>query len=507
MVQPTYITNQKRFVHVDCQSFSQFDFKKDTTEIEVREAFKSLYIGQCNTYESLMKELTALIGRQPKLPGWVFDGMILGIQDGTQICNLKLETMKQHDAKICGIWAQDWEGQRITSFGKQLFWDWKYDTTLYAQLPEMIKEWYCNDVKFLGYINPFLAIEGSLYKKASENGYLVKDKMGKDYMVTITTFPAAMIDLTNPDACTFMKEVIKKNMIQLGLRGWMADFAEYLPTDAVLFSGEDARLVHNLWPVLWAKLNEEAVSESGLTEDILFFVRAGYTGTGKHAKLLWNGDQHVDWSRDFGIGSIVNSALSLSVLGMGNSHSDIGGYTTFGKMTRSKELLLRWTELSAFSMVMRSHEGNQPEKNHQFDSDEETIDFVARFTRIYHHLKPYHIYVDHENSTLGMPSIRPVFFHYEAVPFFHEDGAYMLGRDLIIYPIVEQGMNHKLINLPKDNWIHVFTGDAVEEINISVDNTKLDYTRLHIPCPIGTPIVFYRKESEFSDLFSAIKEM
>ena len=29
---------------------------------------------------------------------------------------------------------------------------------------------------------------------------IVKDRAGKDYLVTITTFPAAMVDLTNPAA-------------------------------------------------------------------------------------------------------------------------------------------------------------------------------------------------------------------------------------------------------------------------------------------------------------------
>ena len=64
-------------------------------------------------------------------------------------------------------------------------------------------------VKILGYINPFLAIEKSLYKEASEKGYCVKDKDGADYLVSITTFPAAMVDLTNPDAYEWIKDIDK----------------------------------------------------------------------------------------------------------------------------------------------------------------------------------------------------------------------------------------------------------------------------------------------------------
>jgi len=493
MVQPTFVTNKKRFVHLDCQSYSHFDFRDNVIKVEVREAIGKIYFGVEDNYEGMMGQLTNLLGKQPRLPEWVFDGMILGIQDGSRVCDDKLHKMLTKKAKINGIWAQDWEGQKITKFGKQLHWDWSYDRKLYKALPDYIKKWQAMNVRFLGYINPFLALDGDLYKEASKNGYCVKNKKGQDYLVTITTFPAAMIDLTHPDAFAFMKKVIKDNMIGIGLKGWMADFAEYLPTDAVLYNGQDPRLVHNTWPVRWAKCQEEAIAESGLTDEIFYFVRAGYTGSGHHAKIMWNGDQHVDWSRDYGIGSIVNSQLSLGLSGIGNSHSDIGGYTTFGRMIRSKELLLRWTEMNAFSMIMRSHEGNQPQKNHQFDSDEETMNHVAKFSRIYEGLKAYHLAVDIENHESGMPSVRPLFFYYDNPSFYYEDQAYLLGRDLLVYPIVTKGQDTMEIDLPVDDWIHVFTGQEY----------KGGYTKLD--CPLGKPAVFYRRDSEFSYLFEQIK--
>ena len=40
------------------------------------------------------------------------------------------------------------------------------------------------------------------------------------------------------------------------------------------------------------------------------------------------GDQAVDWTQSDGLKSSIIAALSLSLSGMGLSHSDIGGYTT-----------------------------------------------------------------------------------------------------------------------------------------------------------------------------------
>ena len=64
----------------------------------------------------------------------------------------------------------------------------------------------------------------------------------------------------------------------LGFDGWMADYGEWLPVDAELFSKEDAEAAHNRYPVDWQKLNERV-----LGDDQLAFVRSGYLGSQKIA--------------------------------------------------------------------------------------------------------------------------------------------------------------------------------------------------------------------------------
>ena len=68
-------------------------------------------------------------------------------------------------------------------------------------------------------------------------------------------------------------------MIDLGISGWMADFGEYLPADGAFFNNnQSGRVLHNQWPVLWAKLNREAIEERNKTGDVVFWMRAGFTG-------------------------------------------------------------------------------------------------------------------------------------------------------------------------------------------------------------------------------------
>lgn len=94
------------------------------------------------------KKLTALLGRQPELPDWIYDGVTLGIQGGTEVCQKKLDTMRNAGVKVNGIWAQDWSGIRMTSFGKRVMWNWKWNSENYPQLDSRIKQWNKEGVQF-----------------------------------------------------------------------------------------------------------------------------------------------------------------------------------------------------------------------------------------------------------------------------------------------------------------------------------------------------------------------
>ncbi len=44
-------------------------------------------------------------------------------------------------------------------------------------------------------------------------------------------------------------------MLDLGISGWMVDFAEYIPTHAANNLGMDVESFHNIFPDIWAKCN------------------------------------------------------------------------------------------------------------------------------------------------------------------------------------------------------------------------------------------------------------
>ena len=92
---------------------------------------------------------------------------------------------------------------------------------------------------------------------------MVRNASGSPYIQTSASkaFSFGSLDVTNPKAVDWFANVIRCNMIfdraancpsgsipknaTVGVFGWMSDFGEYLPLDAVLYAGNPGT-VHNL---------------------------------------------------------------------------------------------------------------------------------------------------------------------------------------------------------------------------------------------------------------------
>ncbi len=490
--QCTFVSSQMYFFHLAGYDYSELDFTcEDCHKINIWNNQAVFYLYQADTYEDLLTELTALLGRQPELPEWAMKGIWLGVQGGTERALELLNKCRNGGVEIPAVWIQDWEGKRVTSFGKRLQWDWRWNQEMYPKLDEVIAS--DEETRWMAYINPYLVEGGILFKEAEEQGYFVKDKEGKDYLFDFGEYDCGVVDLTMPEAFRWYKNVIKNNIIAMGFKGWMADFGEYLPADAVCFGGSGLQ-THNMWPMLWARCNREAVQEAGAEGKCVFYMRAGAAESGRYSTLTWAGDQCVDWSVDDGLPSVITAALTLGMSGFGLHSSDCGGYTTLFHLKRTEELLERWMEFSCFTPVMRTHEGNRPDSNVQLYSNEKMISAAAKWSSIHTMLLPYMKECVRINAEKGIPVMRPLFFaEPENDELYDRDlFTYMLGEDVIVAPVVEESADTRRVLLPKGEWIHLWSGE--------------EYTGGEhiISAPMGKPPVFFRKGSRFTDLFAEV---
>ncbi|MDQ3231959.1 MAG: hypothetical protein M3Q07_09080, partial [Pseudobdellovibrionaceae bacterium] len=322
------------------------------------------------------------------------------------------------------------------------------------------------------------------------------------YEIDSGGFTGTLVDLTNPEAFDWYKKVIISSLIDSGMKGWMADFGEALPFDAKLHHG-DAAAVHNLYPELWAKLNREAIREAGLEGDAVAFLRAGSLRSSRHAPLYWLGDQMTTWDEHDGMKSAITGLLSGGLSGLSVNHMDIGGLIALRRsvagwpvinFARTKELLQRGAELSAFTAAYRNHEGNSPDANHQFYSDDETLTSFAKFAKVFALLADYREQLFDEAHRHGYPVARSLFLHYPADPeSIKNHYQWLLGPEFLIAPVVDPGQATRKVYFPKGQWVHVWSGRIYGDEQTGSWST--------VPAPLGEPPVFHKQGSVVGETF------
>jgi sulfoquinovosidase len=499
---PHYVTSRMRSLFLENYEYSSFDLTEaDRVQLEV---FSSRMAGQIlrgETPAELIEQYTEYAGRMRPLPEWILAGAVVGLQGGTRKVRDVYEELEALGTPVAALWLQDWVGQRETSFGTQLWWNWELDENHYRGWRELGADLEDEGVRLMTYIGPWVADDVAekenhrrdLFEEAARSGYLVKNENGEPYTVKTTDFSAAFVDLTNPQARTWIKDVVKEELLGNGASGWMADFGEGLPYDAVLFSGADPKSYHNRYAEEWAQVNREAIREAGREDDAVFFNRSGYSRSPEYSTLFWLGDQLVSWDEHDGIKTAVTGMLSSGLSGYSLQHSDIGGYTAIDhpllRYHRSEELLMRWTELSAFTVVFRTHEGNRPDVNHQVYSNDRTLRHFSRFARVYASWKPYRMELVREAAETGLPVVRHPFVHYPDDPeVLGLEYQFMVGSDLMVAPVLDPGEEEVEVYLPAGRWVHLWSGRGFGSNERGV--------RVTVSAPIGEPAVFYREGSQ-----------
>ncbi len=499
---PFYLTNRGRSLMLENTEMSWFDLTKDTqVSVRVRDVEMRGRILFGKTPIDQIEAFTAYSGRMAPLPDFLNQGAVIGMQGGTDKVRAMLAKLEALDTPIGAFWLQDWVGKRDTGVASQLWWNWQLNDEQYPGWDALVSDLDGRDIKMLTYVNPFLVdVSGqsfftrNLYLEARDKGFLVKDAMGMPYKITNTTFDAGLLDLTNPDALVWFEGVVREEILSAGAVGYMADFGEALPFDAVLASGESAASYHNQYPEVWQALHRRVFEQEGLLGKGAFFARSAYTKSPGIATLFWLGDQMVTFDGDDGLASAIKGLLSGGLSGMSLNHSDIGGYAGLAVfLTRSQELLMRWIEFAAFTAVYRTHEGTAPDAFTQIDANATTLGQFSKFAKIFAALAPYRTKLMEEAQKNGLPLARHLLLHYpEDAAAWQQDLEFMLGPDVLVAPVVTQGANKVSVYIPAGEWVHVFG-----------NQTYSTPGKVEVAAPIGKPAVFARKGSEAAALLSA----
>jgi alpha-glucosidase len=471
---------------------------EEVVRIEAWEGAIDLHLFDGPEPKEALQRMTARVGR-PRLPPAFALAPWLDALYGSDNVRRVAQKLRDQDVPASVIWTEDWRGGRADGLGYTLDEDWRVDRDLYPDFEQLADDLHDSGFKFLTYNNTFLSEGVDVWAEAVAGGYTIKNDQGQPYLFQSPKMEnASLLDLSNPDARQWARGVYREGLL-LGADGYMADYCEWLPTDAVLFSGEDAQAAHNLYPVECQRLNRELFDQLYADDGVerLFFVRSGYLGTQPLVSVFWAGDQQTDFSRGDGLPSVIPMGVGLGICGIPFYGHDIGGYAgNLAEGPTTKELWFRWASLGALSPVMRTHHGKNAQENWNWESDAETLAHLRRWAKLHIRLFPYLYALARQASETGIPIMRPLALdHPEYHPGWTLVDQYMLGDRIYVAPVVEPGAVARTVQLPAGSYYPLEGGPAIN-MPAGGGSTTVDAPLGECPAlvPAGTLLVLLPEE-------------
>lgn len=439
---------------------------------------------------------------------------IVGAEGGSARVSAIVDVLAARGVPLAGVWLQDWSGLVNYTESQRVLWNWELDEAWYPGWAALTAKWRtAYGARVLAYANPYFANGTRYFEEGAARGYFVERSGGGPYVVHSGEIAFGMVDFTNPRAAKWMERILAKNLIgAAGASGWMHDFGEYLPLDAVLHDGSDPVEYHNRYALDWAACGRRAAGDA--VGDLLWFDRSSTADSPGVARLFWMGDQMHTLDGFDGAESALSALLQGGLSGSALGHSDVGGYTTvdvpLAKYPRTAEVLMRWTEMSAFSdAVLRTHPGSKPSDNAQVWTNASLTAHFAKFAKIFACLAPYRRTLMRAAATRGLPLARPLLMHYpDSAAARNVSDAFLLGDELFVAPVFcardpwtrrrDCAASSRDVPLVAGSgkWKHIFTGavvDCASEAPCALEAAA---------APIGSPLVFARVGGSHAGLFA-----
>ena len=207
--------------------------------------------------------------------------------------------------------------------------------------------------------------------------------------------------------------------------------------------------VHNIYGYLMTRASSEGL-EKLLPHRFLLFSRSSYVGAGRYGGV-WTGDNSSCWEH---LKLNLRHMPSLNMCGFLYSGADTGGF--MGNTTR--ELLLRWLAVSAFTPLMRNHTGNftANQEAYRFGDTEDFRSIIS----LRYRLLPY-IYSEYMKAALTSDLyIKPLGFAFPDDPKCKPiEDQLMVGGSVMIAPIIKEGALERQVYLPEDMTQVTYDGE------------------------------------------------
>ena len=423
-----------------------------------------------STYPSLVENYTDVTGKQPLPPRWAFGNFASRFgyhseEEARSVVQRYRDLQVPLDAIILDIY---WFGPDIKGHMGNLDWD----RNAWPTPEDMIADFDADGVKTIAVTEPFILTTSKRWQDAVENEALARTPTGEPRRFDFYFGNTGLVDIFDEKAADWFWQPYEM-LFDQGLAATWGDLGEpeVHPGDALHWLS-DAEVeatgdeIHNAYGHEWARMVYERQVEKYPDMRPLIMMRSGFAGSQRYGFVPWTGDVSRSWD---GLKPQVELSLQGGLFGLAYMHSDLGGFAD-GEVF-DKEMYIRWLQYGVFQPVYRPHAQEHIAPEPVFH-DRQTRDIVRDFINLRYRLLPYNYSLAYENSTTGMPLMRPLFFEDEAKSSLIDiKDRYFWGDAFFVAPVTGPDMTSKQVMLPPGAWIDFWTGERYagdQHVDVSI---------------------------------------
>ena len=448
---PFYLTNRGYGVfvnHPEQVSFEVASEKVERVQFSVPGESLDYFVIYGPTPKQVIERYTALTGRPALPPAWSF-GLWLSTSFTTDYDEKTVTSF------IDGMSARDIP---LHVFHFDCFWmqefhwtDLQWNPRFFPDPEGMLRRLKERGLHICVWINPYIAQRSILFDEAMQHGYLLKRPNGDIWQWDMWQAGMAIVDFTNPDACTWFAEKLRV-LLKTGVDTFKTDFGERIPTDVVYHDGSDPFRMHNFYSYLYNKTVFELLREERGEGEALVFARSATAG-GQQFPVHWGGDSTATYES---MAETLRGGLSLGLAGFGFWSHDIGGF----EQTSCGDIYKRWAAFGLLSSHSRLHGSSSYRV--PWNYDDEAVAVLAKFTKLKCRLMPYLYRAAIQAHEQGIPMLRAMMLEFpQDAACDYLDLQYMLGDLLLVAPVFSQdgGVNYYV---PAGKWTNLLNEEVVE---------------------------------------------
>jgi oligosaccharide 4-alpha-D-glucosyltransferase len=473
---PAIMSSDKYMLVFDNSASGWLDIGHTESDVLIFEAAagRSSYIVIAgDSYPALVGNYTDVTGRQPLPPRWAFGNFAsrFGYHSEEETRDVVRRFRDEEiplDAVILDIY---WFGPDIQGHMGNLDWDREAWPT-----PEsMIADFAADGVRTIAITEPFILTTSKRWQDAVDSGALARTPTGEPRRFDFYFGNTGLVDVFNEKAADWFWKPYKMLFDQGAAATWgdlgepevhPGDSLHFISAAGIKATGDE---VHNAYGHEWARMIYERQVEAFPDKRPLIMMRSGFAGSQRYGFVPWTGDVSRSWG---GLKPQVELSLQGGLFGLGYMHSDLGGFA--GGEEFDKEMYVRWLQYGVFQPVYRPHAQEHIPAEPVFH-DRETRDIVREAINLRYRLLPYNYTLAYENSTTGMPLMRPVFFEDESIPWLIDiKDSYFWGDAFYVTPVTDPGVDSVSVLVPPGAWFDFWTdqrydGNQIAEVPVTLE--------------------------------------